>query len=362
MVPVQVVQLIQNKKVLIAPLDWGLGHATRCIPIIKQLLQQQCIVTIAATGIIRDTLMAEFPLLTYTAIPNYNIKYGYTSLATTIKYLTQLPKIKRTIQEEHLWLQQQQQLHNYEIIISDNRFGLYHPTATTIFITHQLQPLSPLGKLGNMLLQAINYYYINKYNQCWVYDSAAPQALAGKLSNPTKLPKVPISYLGNSTRLQLLPNANLVYKAAIILSGPEPQRTILERIILTQLSSSAPAEQYPKKIILVRGLPSTSQPITNYNPNITIINYANSLQLNTIIASSQYIICRSGYTSVMDYLLLHKQCIFIPTPAQSEQQYLATYCAKKQWAICYKQDNFNLTAALTKASNFPFVTVNYSLV
>ncbi len=340
-------QNFQSKKILIAPLDWGLGHATRCIPIVNEILKYSKNITIAATSNCKLILQEAFPSLSFIEIPNYNITYGKNKFFTIVKLFLQINKIKSKIKEENKWLENILQNSSFDILISDNRYGLYNKKTNCIFITHQLQPLPLITNFGKRILQKIIYKYINRFNQCWVMDGKGNNALAGKLSNPTNLPKIKTKYIGIVTRLQKQENENKKFDVAIILSGPEPQRTIFENIIFKQL------QIFKTKAIIIRG---TNNTITHLNlpTNSTIINIANTIQLQNVIAESKYIICRSGYTSLMDYLSIGANCIVVPTPGQSEQNYLAKNGSQKNYFITANQNKFKLEILLKKAQQFNF--------
>jgi uncharacterized protein (TIGR00661 family) len=339
-------QKFSQKKVLIAPLDWGLGHTTRCIPIIAMLLKQNYKVLIAANGIRKEIVLQEFPQVECITMPDYNINYGKNKAQTIIKLFGQINKIQKSIKEEQKWLQEITKQYSIDIIISDNRYGLYHPTIPCTFITHQLKPKSIFLGFGESFLQKKLYTYINKFTECWVMDEAGENNLAGTLSHPSKLPTIPTKYIGVTTRLKKEQKA-IKHKATIILSGPEPQRTIVENKIVKQLQTCN------EKIVLIRGVQNANE-IPMHNKNIIVHQLLSVTHLNEIINESEFIICRSGYTSVMDLLLLQKKCIFIPTPAQTEQEYLANYLQQKNYALYFTQDKFNIELALQKASAFDY--------
>ncbi len=340
-----------NKTILIAPLDWGLGHATRCIPIINALLQYTNAITIAATGKQLMLLQNEFPNLHFIAIPNYNIQYGKSKITTILNLFWQLPKIKKAIITEHNWLQQLLMKQHYDIVLSDNRYGLYNKKTHCILITHQLQPMSLIADLGQLFLQKQLYNFINKYNQCWVIDNKGNDALAGTLSNPTLLPQIETHYIGTLTRFVKTTNNKTLFALAIILSGPEPQRTVLENKLIAQLKGIL------KPIVLIRG---TNKNIANGNlpKNITTINIADTKTIQLIVDQSNFVLCRSGYTSLMDYLTIGAKCIVVPTPGQTEQEYLAKYTSAKKYTFYAKQKNINLMQVLQKAKEFKFEKYN----
>ena len=338
-------KLPTKPKILVAPLEWGLGHATRCIPIIKEFVDQNCEVFIAAEGATYSLLKNEFPELAFLPLMGYRMKYSRMKYFLFWKILTQFPKIVFTIYKEHLWLKKIVKEYKFDAVISDNRFGMYHSKIPSVYITHQL-----LIKTGNSIIEKIakriHYYFIKKYNECWVPDFEV-NGLAGELSHPKKLPGE-VKYLGALSRFELTV-VEKKYDLLISISGPEPQRTIFEHQILDQLKS------YSGKVLFTRGLPETSEEIKYDDPSIEIKNHLPAGELNEAILQSDMIISRCGYTTVMDMIKLKKKAILIPTPGQTEQEYLAGYLMKKKIFYTTSQKNFILQESLQQAQSFPFI-------
>lgn len=334
-------------RILVAPLDWGLGHATRCIPIIKELLAQNSDVWLAAENAQQHLLTAEFPELPMLELPGYRIKYSKTKQGLAWKMLKQSLKLKRAINAEHKWLKQIIEKYEIDAVISDNRYGLHHADIPCIFITHQLQIKSPAGKWTEKIFQKRNYKFINRFMECWIPDWAGDNNLAGELSHPALKPKVPIHYIGLLSRLE---KKNIEVKQdhlLIILSGPEPQRSILEEKIIDEVS------HYNGTATIVRGLPGETSLIPSTNM-IKIYNHLPAEELAIAMQEAAFIICRSGYSSVMDIATLQKKSILIPTPGQTEQEYLAASLLKKGFAISFTQVEFSLNTSLAAAKSFHY--------
>lgn len=338
--------LSPKSRVLVAPLEWGLGHATRCIPIINELIALDCEVLIGAEGAARVLLEKEFSQLTFLQLKGYRIQYSRKRFWLPLKILLQFPKIISSIYSEHRWLKKTIKEHAIDAVISDNRFGLYHATVPCIYITHQLT-IKTGNHFTQWLAQKIHYRFINKYTECWVPDMPGETNLAGLLSHPTHLPKIPVHYIGSLSRFKKL-TADNKYKLAIIISGPEPQRTIFEDLLLKQLSS------YEGRILFVRGLPDNSSIRRSDNLNIEFQNHLSAAELNKAIQESGMIISRCGYTTVMDLVKLQKNAILIPTPGQTEQEYLAMALMKNKIFYCVKQDDFRFNEALADVKSFSF--------
>ena len=188
-------------RILIAPLDWGLGHATRCIPIIAALIQQNCTVIVAAEGKLRTLLQKEFPDVQFIELRGYRVQYSRYRFWMPVKLLLQLPKILYRIYAENRWLKKAVKEHSIHAVISDNRMGLFHKTIPCIYITHQLT-IKTGNRFTESIAQKIHYHYINKFSACWVPDAEGSLNLAGALSHPAKLPKVPPSRRRNRHRLR----------------------------------------------------------------------------------------------------------------------------------------------------------------
>ena len=338
-------------QILVAPLEWGLGHATRCIPIINELINQNCEVYIAAEGATCYLLKQEFPELIFLPLAGYRMKYSRKKNFLPWKILTQFPKIAFTINNEHQWLKKTVKKYKIDGIISDNRFGMYHTNIPSVYITHQL-----LIKTGNSIqeriAQRIHYYFINKYKECWVPDYEA-NGLAGELSHPKKLPDR-IKYLGALSRFESI-NLEKKYDLLVSISGPEPQRTIFEEQLLNELKT------YTGKVLFIRGLPDNSQELKIENPSVEIKNHLCASELNAAIQQSDIVLSRCGYTTIMDLIKLQKKAVLVPTPGQTEQEYLAAYLLKKKIFYTTNQNDFNLQTSLQKANTFPFSFTNYSM-
>ncbi|HTI12479.1 MAG TPA: glycosyltransferase [Puia sp.] len=362
--------LKKTPKILLAPLDWGLGHATRCIPIIKELLNQKCEVWVAASGDQKALLEEEFPFLSFVELPGYNIKYGKNRAFTLLKIVGSIPKILIRIKREKDWMRQFLAAEKPDAVISDNRYGLYAPGLCSVFITHQLRIRTPLGSFADTLLQKVHYRAIRRFSSCWIPDLEGPDALAGGLSHPRQLPSIPTRYIGLLSRLERSspagPGVSSSCDLLVLLSGPEPQRTLFEKKVLDQLSS------YSGSTILVRGLPGsrTSPGLSGeggtaipagaegrQGGRLTVYHHLPAGALNVVMEGAGIVLCRAGYSTIMDLLKLGKKAILVPTPGQTEQEYLGSYLSGKGVLLCREQATFSLSGALSQAKDFPFVGI-----
>ncbi|MGV6830678.1 MAG: glycosyltransferase [bacterium] len=319
-----------KKRILIAPLNWGLGHATRCIPIINELIAHNFEPIIASDGVALQLLKKEFPkILTY-ELPSYNITYSKKASQFKLKILSETPHILKTIKAEKNLTKKLVKDLNIKGIISDNRFGVRYKKIPSVFISHQLQVLS-----GNTtwFTTKIHQKIIQKYDVCWIPDVPNEPNLSGQLGH-VKNANFPLEYLGALSRFNKN-SEELTYDYMVLISGPEPQRSIL----VTKLSSELLG--LDKKVLFVKGKMEKSKKVEQ-KENITFINFLTTQDLEKAINSSKVIISRSGYTTILDLAKLEKKAFFIPTPGQFEQEYLAKTVDTKGLVPFCTQDEFKL--------------------
>ncbi|MBL7732710.1 MAG: glycosyl transferase family 28 [Chitinophagaceae bacterium] len=334
-------------RILIAPLDWGLGHATRCILLINELLAGGADVWLAGDGAREELLKQEFPSLPFLPLAGYRVQYARSAAGLVWKMARQTPRLLKAIKREHQWLKDAVHQYGFAAVISDNRYGLHHPGITSIFITHQLRIKTPLPGFIENWLQQKNYHYINRFSACWVPDSPLAGGLAGELSHPHHKPSVPVEYIGPLSRFSRKEVVPEKHRLLIILSGPEPQRTLFESILLKEI------QEYDGNICFVRGLPGEANEIPA-TEKVTFYNHLSAARLNDEMLKAEYVIGRSGYSTVMDLAALQKKSILIPTPGQTEQEYLGRYLFENKKAITVQQHRFCLQSALAEAAAFPY--------
>jgi uncharacterized protein (TIGR00661 family) len=330
---------VNKGNVLICPLNWGLGHASRMIPVIHRLRNEGCKVIIAASDAPLHLLKMEFPDIFALNFPGFEIRFS-NSKSQILAISLQVPWFLFCIAKEHYQLKKIIRAHKIDLLISDNRYGLWNSTVKSIFVTHQLEIQLPrAAKFFQSAINTINHWFINKYDEVWIPDFAPPQNIAGILSeNKAALPNV--RYIGILSRFSEIKPAYSKYEVLCILSGPEPQRSIFENRLIAQLSD------IEIKACLVRG--TEKQLKRGISANLEIVNLANTKILQQLIAESEIIICRSGYSSIMDLIAMNRQAILVPTPGQTEQEYLAQHLASKGKFICAKQDDFQLVDLIEK--------------
>ena len=327
----------KGKNILICPLDWGIGHATRSEYIARALVQKGCNVFIAGTSVILDSISNNLPAR---RILFRSIKVRYSKfLPQYIVVLFQLPFLMLQAFSDHFNIRRFIRRYQIDIVISDNRFGLWSNKAYTVYITHQLRiKLSRRLRFMELFLSFIHNWVIGKYNECWIPDLPGEPNLAGELSHPSQLPENS-SYIGLLSKLQgiqTLSQKELIERSFItlILSGPEPQRSVLEDKI-TGLPALA-----GKLLVVVAGQPVMHGNSETRNYHVRY-SYPDPAILKWLIEESELVICRSGYSTLMDLSLIGKSALLVPTPGQTEQEYLAGYLEGKGWYKVLRQDKID---------------------
>jgi hypothetical protein len=304
-----------KKKILVAPLNWGLGHATRCMPIIQAQLNAGSEVVIAADGAPLALLKSRFPQCQFIEWKGVSIHYSGNMI---LSMLIQVPKILWSIYKEHQQLKKVIEEYKIDMVISDNRFGLWNKNIHSVFITHQVNIISPFAE---KLLFKINKWFIEKYDECWVPDYEGGDNLSGILSHPKNdyyrknFPKN-LKYIGPQSRFTK--GSSVVekkYEVVGIVSGPEPQRTLF----FEQLKNDF--EKIKGKTLIIAGTPNNSK-FKIQNSELAIVPHLEDDDFTAALYSAKRIICRSGYSTIMDLHALGLNAEFIATKGQTEQEYL----------------------------------------
>lgn len=271
-----------------------------------------------------------------------------------LRLIGAIPKILIRIKQEKAWLKRFSASEKPDLVISDNRYGLTLPGVFCVFMTHQLRIRTSFGWLADELLQRLNYRLIGHFSRCWVPDIEKGDGLAGALSHPAKLPGIPTTYIGWLSRFGKNSQQHRGVNAPpddpellILLSGPEPQRSLLEAGIMAQAGGDA------GKIVLVRGLPEGGPALADIPPGLTVYDHLPATALESLMRRARLVVARSGYSTVMDLERLGKRALLIPTPGQPEQEYLGTFLAGKGRAVCVKQSAFSLRESLALARQSP---------
>jgi uncharacterized protein (TIGR00661 family) len=334
---------LKKKRILVCPLDWGLGHASRDVFIIRKLLEKENEVILGGDGSSLKFLTSEFPGMEFVRIPSHKFIYSKIFPAW-IMIIFQIPLFIKGIFNEHKFLRKITALYNIDLVISDARYGLWNPQIPSIILTHQIRIRMPF------IFKALEYpvYFINrlalkKFTQLWIPDFPGYPNLSGKLSHNISLPSHTfyIGCLSRFTDYQTTSAPSEIFEVVLLLSGPEPQRSVFEKTVTVQLL------QQTRKSIVIGG-----QTEANLSEHLSVscrrVSFLSGDELYVILKYAKYIICRSGYSTIMDLAALGKTAFLVPTPGQTEQEYLARYLQEKSLFLFSRQKDFNLEEAIRR--------------
>lgn len=336
-------------KVLICPLDWGIGHATRCVPVIRKFQELGDEVVIVADGRPYEFLKREFPQCRLIRLRGARITYPKRD-SFLFHILKLSPILLRSYYQEREDLKNLIRLERPAIIVSDNRYGLWNKQVYSILITHQVRIIVPFSvQVLSGILNRVIIRQIEKFNECWIPDFELHNGLAGLLSHPFKLPSN-AHYIGTLSRFsdprqRFVSQPTSDYGIFVAISGPEPQRAILEETISKQLKNSGLSGN------IVRGLTENSEE-WDLTDKIHVFSHLETARMKEYMLRSHIVICRPGYSSLMDLVTLGINAILIPTPGQTEQEYLARYLMEKKIYFSMPQDRFDLLYAIEMTRNF----------
>lgn len=330
---------------MICPLDWGIGHASRDVIIIKKLLEKGNEVILGGDGPSVKFLISEFPGLDVARIPSHRFYYS-ARFPAWIMILFQIPALLKGILVEHKYLKKIIMSYHIDLIISDTRYGLWDRHIPSVIITHQVKIRTPLlFKPFEFVINYMNHLALQKFQYHWIPDFRDDQNLSGLLSHRTKIPSNS-KYIGCLSRF--IDHKNPVppveqFEVLILLSGPEPQRSVFEKIVTVQLLKQ------DRKSVIIGGQVERNQ-VEKQPASILlrIIPFVSGNELHSMLTSAKYIICRSGYSTIMDLAAIRRTAFLVPTPGQTEQEYLASYLQKKGLFKFSDQKDFNLENAIEK--------------
>lgn len=328
---------------MVCPLDWGLGHASRMIPVINRYRNTGYQVYIGASGKSGMLLKHTYPDLPFIHLPSAEIHYTSKGNWLIPALVFQLPSLLKATIREHQLIRKIVKDFHIDIVISDNRYGLFCKKVHCILVTHQISPRLPLAiRWAEYPLHLILRIIILRFHSCWVPDFSDPQNnLSGILSHRFPLPGN-ARYVGllsrfNDLRGETMENTGITYKLVFIISGPEPQRKIFRDMAIRE------SMKITEKILIISGSVENEElpGINGYN-HIEVVPHLNPLRFKQILEQAETIVCRSGYSMVMDLASLRKTAILVPTPGQSEQEYLAEYLSQKGWFSFIPQHEFSI--------------------
>jgi len=312
-----------KNRVLVCPLGWGLGHASRLIPIIKQLQESGHEVIAAGDRLQMQYIASFFPEILTLDFPSFKVKFSKGS-NQTFPFLGIALRLPYHIIKEHYALRRIIKEYGIKQIISDNRYGLWDRGVKSVLITHQLRVMFPKPF---RFLEPIGAFFVRfiavKFDECWIPDFQGEENLAGKLSHPSKLPRN-VKYIGPLSRFKGIevPQGHERWDLVGVSSGPSPHREIL----IEQIANLGRKNNL--KTLVVKGNPLEGNEILKVN-GVYYAGHLNDYNLATAIKSTKHLICRAGYSTIMDLYALKVNCILVPTPGQTEQEYLTYYLSCK---------------------------------
>ncbi len=352
--------MFTGKRILVAPLDWGLGHSTRCIPIIHALLERGAVPILGADNGPLALLRSEFPELEHVRIPGVQIRYS-KSRSQLWSMARQFPQMVRSVRAETAHFDRIRRDLRLDAVISDQRFGLRSADLPSVIITHQVFPFTPIAQGA---LRKLNLRHLTKFDQCWIMDEPEAPGLAGELSHGKALP-ANARYIGTVSRMQGLGSSvegpsntqgTAPYRVVAVISGPEPHRTLLDEILTEQL------QDLEGRHLLVRGLPGSD--VEEMRGNLLRKPHLSGRALAEAMANAELVISRSGYTTLMDLVALSRTALVIPTPGQEEQEYLGRLHASTGRFMVQAQTEVDILSALSRVGDLqaPAATKGHPLL
>ena len=331
-------------KALVAPLDWGLGHATRCAPIVREFLEKGCDVELAVTRGNAAILREMFPDVRQRLAPSYNIvypKHGYNMAFWLLKNSAHLRAVMRA---EHHYAEEMVERHGYDILVSDNRFAFRSRKAKSVYMTHQCRIAFPkMFRMFEAFGAAWHASVMSRFDEVWVPDVPEFPGYAGSLSHVERCPR-PLKFVGPLSRFAMLPLTQSTEKdlgIVAVVSGVEPARSRFA----SRLSSVLP--QIPGKHVVILGKPDSTRKSWTAG-NVTFYNHLPTQEFAEVISRAGWVISRGGYSTVMDMAVLGAKCIFVPTPGQYEQVVLASDLSAAGFAVSIEEGSLSVDS-LSKA-------------
>lgn len=333
-------------KVLVAPSDWGLGHATRCIPIIHHLRNRGHEVLIGGNGSSLELPAEEFPGTPIIRLPRYAVSYTRSPFLLALKFPFLVAKVYATASRERSVIDKFVGQEAIDAIISDQRFGCFHHSCRSIYISHQLCVKMPSGFAW---LEALVSSKLRKaarqFDALWIPDIPGDENLTGDLSRAYPLPKNH-RFVGPLSRFSMhTAQPSNPCELLIMLSGPEPQRTMFEQLAIRQLRN------FDGSVTIVRGKASV-HPKTPVPNNIQLVPHLPTAQFAARIRGANAIVCRGGYSTIMDLVALNRTAVLVPTPGQTEQEYLCNRMQEMNWFLSKQQKTFDLLSSLEDLKKF----------
>ncbi len=299
-------ETISNKTILLSPLNWGMGHVARCVPLIHQLIQQENRIIIACNESQKQIFLSYFPLLDYENHEGYPFKFNGKGNFGKDLFLNFF-KLTKRLKLEKKEVEKLVTKYKIDVILSDHRYGFISQKCTSIFITHQLNlPVLRHSKL----VDHIHKKLINPFDFIWILDTPESK-FAGKLSRNKIFEN--IEYIGPYSRFSLYDQQEKTIPLVVIISGPEPY----SKQFFKQQFEIANKKKDKTIFIVPSHYPTKSQ-----FEQIEIIPSSDWKLTDNIILKAKKIVSRSGYSTIMDLNVLETESELFATKGQKEQEYL----------------------------------------
>lgn len=333
-------------RVFYATLNMGLGHATRSLPLMREFRDQGWEVLLGSSGRSLAFLRRELPECPYVQTPDYAIEYSRGE-GLLLKLALQAPRLARMIRAENRCCRRVVAEFKPDLIVSDHCYGMYHPQVPSYFISHQIYFALPpaLERLEGLPAQ-LNFHYHRQYRRVIIPDLPGPRGglLSGKLS---RLPHDRNRYVyGGLLSSVCKYSGDESLDLLVTISGPEPQRTLLEEKILAGI------DRVPGRKVVVLGK-SESADLLLDRPDLKIYAHLPRETMSRLFNQARMVVSRPGYSTLMELAELGKPALLIPTPGQTEQTYLAEYMLENRWFYSVSQAQLELPRDLETARQYP---------
>jgi uncharacterized protein (TIGR00661 family) len=329
----------EKPRVFICPLNWGMGHASRVIPVVDHFQSLGYEILLGGSGKSGTLLQSAFPGLPFYTMPLFEITYSKRGFLLGFSIIRQIPAFLKAAIKEHRVLNRMISELQIDVVISDNRYGLFNSKAHCILITHQISPILPfIMRWAEYPVYLALKRVIRKFDECWIPDFKDPALnLSGQLSHRFSLHSN-TRFIGILSRFTKITDQSHSkkhsYDMVIVLSGPPPHSEIFAHIVIRQSLQSA------QKILIISGFQNI--PASLYHSNITIVKHLETKDFRTALMHAKIVVCRAGYSGIMDLIALGRTAYIIPTPGQTEQQYLANYLGSNPLFRSISQQCFHL--------------------
>jgi len=329
--------------------SWGLGHATRSLPVIRKLISEDYHVTVISNGRSLEVLKKELgPDLQYVDIPDYPMLLSENTRQFLAKSMVYWPVFIKRIEDGLAQLQKILQKKHYDCIISDARYDMYSKKIPSFFISHQMRIMNPLQiQMFERAMERFNQFFFKRFIDVIVPDYKEDN-LSGDLSHHLRrIDEDSIHYVGVLSDFSKRPlKKDIDYLISI--SGPEPQRSMLEEKLASQ------AHELEGNVVMTLGKAENYSIVKK--KHLTTYSFVTKELREELLNRAKLVVSRSGYSTIMDVAVVGTKALFIPTPGQIEQEYLSQYHNSLGTFYSVSQDVIHLKTDVLKAAERTGIT------